>query len=258
VAAPRPLLRPTRPRGCRRLRPKSAGRLSSWPPDSVRHRSRPDGVADSRPLRARVPGPGLPVDPGLPAPRRAPISPVNQLQQTFFSEILDAHEVAHQWWGNVVAPASNQDTWLMEALANYSALLYLEKRKGPRRWTRYWPIQPEAARHGGGRPHGGIHGTDRVGPAPGHLGGAGRLGDHHLREGLVDHAHAAAAAGRRALPGHARRTGQALPAIHLEHGAVPRAGRRVLAPGSPDPTLAAFFENWVYATGSRRSRCPTR
>ena len=41
-----------------------------------------------------------------------------------------AHEVAHQWWGNVVIPKSYQDEWLPEALAHYSALLWLEKKKG--------------------------------------------------------------------------------------------------------------------------------
>jgi Peptidase family M1 domain len=51
---------------------------------------------------------------------------------TFFVDLLDAHEVGHQWWGNLVIPASYQDDWLMESLANYSALLLLEKRKGPR------------------------------------------------------------------------------------------------------------------------------
>lgn len=52
--------------------------------------------------------------------------------RTFFSDILAAHETAHQWWGNLVTSASYQDDWLMEALANYSAVLYLEKRKGAR------------------------------------------------------------------------------------------------------------------------------
>jgi len=45
---------------------------------------------------------------------------------------LQAHEVAHQWWGNRVVPATYRDNWLMEALANYSALLYMEKRRGAR------------------------------------------------------------------------------------------------------------------------------
>ncbi|MEZ5399980.1 MAG: M1 family aminopeptidase [Bryobacteraceae bacterium] len=51
-------------------------------------------------------------------------------KQTFFSEILHAHEVAHQWWGNVVTVNRGSDEWLMEALANYTALANLEKRKG--------------------------------------------------------------------------------------------------------------------------------
>lgn len=52
--------------------------------------------------------------------------------QLFFSELLHAHETAHQWWGNVVTSAAGQDDWVMEALANYSALMILEKKKGPK------------------------------------------------------------------------------------------------------------------------------
>jgi hypothetical protein len=55
---------------------------------------------------------------------------VNPTQEIFFDDLLQAHEVAHQWWGNRVSPASYRDNWLMEALANYSALLFLEKTKG--------------------------------------------------------------------------------------------------------------------------------
>ena len=50
--------------------------------------------------------------------------------QVFFDEILHSHETAHQWWGNVVTTRGSQDDWLMESLANYSALLYIEKYKG--------------------------------------------------------------------------------------------------------------------------------
>lgn len=64
-------------------------------------------------------------------PRERPPTVRNEYHEYFFSEILHAHEVAHQWWGNVVTAAGYQDEWLMEALANYSALLMLEKRKGP-------------------------------------------------------------------------------------------------------------------------------
>jgi hypothetical protein len=51
-------------------------------------------------------------------------------QQLFFSDLIEAHEVAHQWWGNVVTAGAYQDEWLLEALANYSALLWIEKQKG--------------------------------------------------------------------------------------------------------------------------------
>jgi hypothetical protein len=64
------------------------------------------------------------------APRDRPLPTGSEMQQMFFSEILHAHEVAHQWWGNGVTAASYQDDWLMEALANYSALWVIEKKKG--------------------------------------------------------------------------------------------------------------------------------
>ena len=59
-----------------------------------------------------------------------PVARLDRRGQTFYIDLLEAHEAAHQWWGNVVSPASYRDNWLMEALANYSALLYLEKRDG--------------------------------------------------------------------------------------------------------------------------------
>jgi len=56
---------------------------------------------------------------------------VNPSQEIFFADLLAPHEAAHQWWGNRVTAATYRDNWLMEALANYSALLFLEKTKGP-------------------------------------------------------------------------------------------------------------------------------
>jgi hypothetical protein len=53
-----------------------------------------------------------------------------QAQELFFQQVLQAHETAHQWWGNRVTTGSYRDNWMMEALANYSALLYLEKTSG--------------------------------------------------------------------------------------------------------------------------------
>src|SRR5262249_12362269 len=35
-----------------------------------------------------------------------------------------AHELAHQWWGNLVGWARDGDVWLSESLANYSASIF--------------------------------------------------------------------------------------------------------------------------------------
>jgi len=40
-----------------------------------------------------------------------------------------AHEVAHQWWGNIVAWRSYRDQWLSEGFAQYSGALYTGLRK---------------------------------------------------------------------------------------------------------------------------------
>ena len=65
-------------------------------------------------------------------PRDRPQFANQGMQQMFFSDILVAHEVAHQWWGNTVTTAGYRDEWMMEALANYSALLLLERKRGAR------------------------------------------------------------------------------------------------------------------------------
>lgn len=46
-----------------------------------------------------------------------------------FDEFFRAHEVAHQWWGNGVRPASYRDAWLSEGLASFSGLWYLQTLK---------------------------------------------------------------------------------------------------------------------------------
>lgn len=42
-----------------------------------------------------------------------------------FDEWFRAHEVAHQWWGNGVEPATYRDQWMGEGFASFSALWYL-------------------------------------------------------------------------------------------------------------------------------------
>ncbi len=48
----------------------------------------------------------------------------------FFSQLLLPHEIAHQWWGNIVRQADYRSGWITEAMANESALEYIERKNG--------------------------------------------------------------------------------------------------------------------------------
>ena len=48
--------------------------------------------------------------------------------QRLIEQQIIAHETAHQWWGDLVTWRGYRDQWIMEALANYSALMLLESR----------------------------------------------------------------------------------------------------------------------------------
>ena len=63
-------------------------------------------------------------------PLERPAALRNAREQAFFSDLLVPHEAAHQWWGSVVTANQREDQWLIEALANYSALLWMERKKG--------------------------------------------------------------------------------------------------------------------------------
>lgn len=58
--------------------------------------------------------------------------------QERFTEIIPYHEVAHQWWGNVVGWKSYRDQWIDEAIANYLALLFAESQKKTDHTLRVW------------------------------------------------------------------------------------------------------------------------
>lgn len=48
--------------------------------------------------------------------------------ELLLSKLMLAHETGHQWWGDAVDWVSYRDEWIIEALANYSALIMLEKQ----------------------------------------------------------------------------------------------------------------------------------
>ena len=50
--------------------------------------------------------------------------------QTSFLETLSAHELAHQWWGDLITCATWHDIWLNEGFATYAEALWLEHEAG--------------------------------------------------------------------------------------------------------------------------------
>jgi hypothetical protein len=44
------------------------------------------------------------------------------------SQLVPAHEAAHQWWGDLITWATYRDQWFSEGLANYSALMMLQQK----------------------------------------------------------------------------------------------------------------------------------
>lgn len=58
--------------------------------------------------------------------------------QESFTDIIPVHEVAHQWWGNLVGWSSYHDQWIDEGLAVYLALLFADSQKNPNRILLSW------------------------------------------------------------------------------------------------------------------------
>ena len=69
-------------------------------------------------------------------PASRPAALINAKERVFYSDLMVPHEVAHQWWGSMIGSGRIEDEWLLEALANYSSLLWLEKKKGTKEMER--------------------------------------------------------------------------------------------------------------------------
>ena len=178
-----------------------------------------------------------------------PMARLPEALQIFFQQILVAHETAHQWWGNSVVSAGYQHDWLLESLANYTALLFMEKRHGPRSLeTALEQYRTNLLAKFEGRT------VESAGPIAlgtrlfsSSIPGAWRTityekGSwilHMLRRRMGDQGF------QQMLAGLARRYSHK--PISTEEFRLLAAG--FLPPKSPDPQLEAFFDQWVYSTG---------
>ena len=182
------------------------------------------------------------INPGrLPPPLR------ERSGETFYSELLEAHEVAHQWWGNLVVPANYHDEWLIESLANYSALLLLEQRKGVKALDAVMDDYRThlTAKTGAGRT------LESAGPI---------IWGYRLESSLAPNAWRTVTYEKGTWIIHMlrRRLGDEkflalLREVSSHHHSISTEEFRDLArryaPPSPDADLKIFFDNWVYGTG---------
>jgi hypothetical protein len=168
-------------------------------------------------------------------------------EETFFSELLEAHEVAHQWWGNMVVPVSFHDDWLIESLANYSALLLLERRKGSKAMDE---VLDEYRDHLLSKTAGGPS-LESSGPI---------VWGYRLESSLAPDAWRTVTYQKGTWIIHMlrRRLGdekflRLLRDVSSHYHSISTEQFRELAshyaPASSDPDLKIFFDNWVYATG---------
>jgi hypothetical protein len=63
---------------------------------------------------------------------------LNSTGQQHFTDIVPFHEVAHQWWGNVVSWSSYRDQWIDESIASYLSLLFADSQKNSDRALHSW------------------------------------------------------------------------------------------------------------------------
>ncbi len=168
----------------------------------------------------------------------------------FFEDVIEAHETAHQWWGNRVTADNYRDYWLMEALANYSALLYLEKRRGPRavddmldsyRASLLDKNETGATRESAGPIVLGQRLQNSVQPTAwtSITYGKGSWIIHMLRRRMGDQRFLAMLSGIVKRYDHAPITTDQFR----------QEAAQALPPKSEDPMLEAFFAQWVYGTG---------
>jgi hypothetical protein len=169
-------------------------------------------------------------------------------EQTFYSQLLETHEVAHQWWGNLVVPASYHDDWLIESLANYSALLLLERKKGVKALDTVLDDYR-------------THLITKTGTAGRTLESAGPIvWGYRLESSIAPDAWRLVTYEKGTWIIHMlrRRLGDEkflalLREVCTHHHSIStdefRDLARQYAPKSPDPDLKIFFDNWVYGTG---------
>lgn len=75
------------------------------------------------------------------------ITTLGPIERGLYPEDLIVHELAHQWWGDMVTCASFHDIWLNEGFATYAEALWVEQQYGYENYKNYIAA---SAYYGGG------------------------------------------------------------------------------------------------------------
>ena len=124
--------------------------------------------------------------------QRAGIS--SNTQETLNALSFPYHEVAHQWWGNVVGWDNYRDQWLDEGLANYVALVGADSEKPGTHLLTHWLDQYRKALTtpvSGQQEYAGRCGATGARISPEFLARSGRLSEDRLWQGHMGVSHAA-------------------------------------------------------------------
>ncbi len=150
-----------------------------------------------------------------------------------------AHELAHQWWGQGVAPASYRERWLSEAWAQYAAALWIRREQGESAFREMmdrmarWAFRCDTAGPINlGQRLGALEGDSRILRAVVYDKGAWVL---HMMRGIV---------GDEAFFRGVRR--------FLEEHRYSKVGTNDLREAFEETSgrdLGAYFERWIYDTG---------
>ncbi len=150
-----------------------------------------------------------------------------------------AHELAHQWWGQGVAPASYRDHWLSEAWAQYSSALWVRHKKGEGAFLEMlermmsWAVRFDKS------------GPVDLGPRLGHL----KL-DSHVRRALVyDKGGLVLHMLRQMLGDEAFFEGARSFLEQHRYATATTEDLRAALEEAGGSDLEAHFEHWIYDTG---------
>jgi aminopeptidase N len=170
----------------------------------------------------------------------------------FYSDMLLAHEIAHQWWGNLVLPSDYRSGWIVEALANYAAWELFEKERGVQPARKMLEYYSEELRQPG------KDGVNREEKGPIDLGirlkttdpEAWRVVTYDKGTWIIRMLHHRL--GDSPFQQFERALTKEFTGRALSNESLRTTAARFLAKGDPDPSLDAFFDAWVYGTGVPR------